>query len=178
MLYSTCVVLCFRGVCGSIYRAVPQITAKWPPNARNHHHTGKLSRMNYFIAFQYILRDNLRFPMYIFPLYCMTFPIAWLTSVFSGVYGCIFGGQFWNRNSWNDQNNPSISGLSWLQTCQNQLKVSLWRFYSHSDSGMRVFQERTTIILFVWFVWLISTIPNSRIGPQKCALRLMQLNVI
>ena len=39
---------------------------------------------------------------------------------------------FWNRNSWNDQNNSSFSGLSWLQTCQNQLTVSLWRFYSHS----------------------------------------------
>ena len=37
---------------------------------------------------------------------------------------------FWNRNSWNDQNNSSFSGLSWLQTCQNQLAVSLWRFYS------------------------------------------------
>ena len=44
----------------SIFRAVPHVTAKsiipkHPRNTRNHHHTGKLSRMNYFIAFQYIL---------------------------------------------------------------------------------------------------------------------------
>ena len=52
-----------------------------------------------------------------------------------------FGGLFQYRNSWNDQNNSPFSGLSWLQTCQNQLRVSLWRFYSHS--GMRVAWERT-----------------------------------
>ena len=60
-----------------------------------------------------------------------------------------FLGLFRNRNSWNDQNNSSFSDLSWLQTCQNQLTVSLWRFYSHS--GIRVARERT-------IVWLISTI--------------------
>ena len=33
-----------------------------PRNTRNRPHTGKLSRMNYFIAFQYILSWSLRFP--------------------------------------------------------------------------------------------------------------------
>ena len=64
--------------------------------------------------------------------------------------GCIILGLFRNRNGWNDQNNPSFLGLSWLQTCQNQLTVSLWRFYSHS--GIRVAREWT-------IVWLIPTIP-------------------
>ena len=31
------------------------VTAKSPPRTQSHHHTGKLSRMNYFIAFQYVL---------------------------------------------------------------------------------------------------------------------------
>ena len=66
--------------------------------------------------------------------------------------GHVILGLFRNKNSWNDQNNPSFSGLSWLQTCQNQLTVSLWKFYSHS--GMRVAREWTII------VWLISTIPG------------------
>ena len=37
------------------FRAAPLITAKSPPNRRNHQHTGKLSWMKYFITFQYIL---------------------------------------------------------------------------------------------------------------------------
>ena len=74
--------------------------------------------------------------------------------LFIYIYFLLEGGRelFRNRNSWNDQNNSSFSDLSWLQTCQNQLTVSLWRFYSHS--GMRVAWERT-------IVWLIPTIPNQ-----------------
>ena len=73
-----------------------------------------------------------------------------------------WGGLFRNRNSWNDQNNSSFSGLSWLQTCQNHLTVSLWRFYSHS--GMRVAKERT-------IVWLIPTYYSySGIGPKERTL--------
>ena len=68
-------------------------------------------------------------------------------------------GLFWNIHSCNDQNNPSFLGLSWLQTCQNQLTVSLWRFYSHS--GIRVAREQTTG-LFQLFLF--------RNRPQKCAL--------
>ena len=64
--------------------------------------------------------------------------------------GLVLLGPFRNRNSWNDQNNPSFLCLSWLQTCQNQITVSLWRFYSHS--GIRVARQRT-------IVWLIPTIP-------------------
>ena len=30
-----------------------------------------------------------------------------------------------NRNSWNYQNNSSFPGLVWLQTCQNQLSVTM-----------------------------------------------------
>ena len=74
----------------------------------------------------------------------------------------IFGGLFRNRNSWNDKNNPSFSGLSWLQTCQNQLTVSLWRLYSHS--GIRVARERA-------IVWLFPTIPILEYAPQKHALK-------
>ena len=39
----------------SIFHAAPPITAKSPPNRRNHQRTGKLSWTKYFIAFQYIL---------------------------------------------------------------------------------------------------------------------------
>ena len=74
-----------------------------------------------------------------------------------GILGCILLGLFQNRNSRNEQNNPSFSGLSWLQTCQNQLTVSLWRFYSHS--GMRVAREQTIIVR------LIPTIPIRPIIP-------------
>ena len=64
-------------------------------------------------------------------------------------FGRVFLALLRNRNSWTDPNNPSFSGLSWLQACQNQLTVSLWRFYS--QSGMRVAREWT-------IVWLILTI--------------------
>ena len=37
-----------------------------PRNTRNHHHTSTLSRINYLIAFQHILGNNLNFFMYSF----------------------------------------------------------------------------------------------------------------
>ena len=80
--------------------------------------------------------------------------------------GHILLGLFWNRNSWNDQNNSSFLGLSWLQTCQNQLTVSLWRFYSHS--GMREARERTNCLAYSNYSY--SNYSYSRIGPKECTL--------
>ena len=77
--------------------------------------------------------------------------------------GHVLLGLFRNGNSWNDQNDSSFSDLSWLQTCQNQLTVSLWRFYSHS--GMRVAREQT-------IVWLNSNYSYSGIGSKVCALNI------
>ena len=90
-------------------------------------------------------------------------PVAWTPSRFSlhgnlgtsrkaaESSGYVLLGLIRNRNSWNDQNNSSFSGLSWLQTCQNQSTVSLWRFYSHSVmSGCKIVSFYSNIPIPEW----------------------------
>ena len=75
----------------------------------------------------------------------------------------MFWGLFRNRNSWNDQNNSYFSGLSWLQTCQNQLTVSITK---------KVLQPLwNQISLRTNNCFAYSNYSYSGIGPKERSLR-------
>ena len=75
----------------------------------------------------------------------------------------MFWGLFRNRNSWNDQNNSYFSRLSWLQTCQNQLTVSVTK---------KVLQPLwNQISLRTNNCFAYSNYSYSGIGPKERSLR-------
>ena len=100
-------------------------------------------------------------PSYSQPNYSSWWLCIFVVLILSNL-GHVLLGLFWNRNSWNDQKNPSFLGLSWLQTCQNQFTVSLKVLQSLWNQS----SPRTNSCL------AYSSYSYSRIGSKECTLSL------